>query len=129
MSHANHVNSVNLIPASRRDAKRRRRHLRWCAGGCATYALAVGACCLACTSLWGGSDPAREELVKVNAEIEKSNHTMASVRADAATANSTLTVTRAIADQPDWSTLLALLSQNVRDDIVLRSCALKAVVN
>src|SRR5665213_937838 len=45
------MQGVNLIPASRRDAKRRRLHTRWCAAGCAVYAAAALAGAVARTAM------------------------------------------------------------------------------
>ena len=44
------MKSVNLIPAPRRDAKRRRRHHCICVAACGAYAIAL-ACALGITQL------------------------------------------------------------------------------
>jgi hypothetical protein len=117
------MKSINLIPAPRRAAKRRRVHLRLCTGGCAAWAvLALLAACVS-HAVWHGEDPqAGDRLARVSEEMQRTERAMAGVRTQLTAAESKLRANQAIATQPDWSILLALLGQKVENDVVLKSC-------
>src|SRR4051812_17169627 len=114
--------NVNLIPAPRRAAKRRRVHLRRCAVGCVAWAaLSVAAACLA-HAVWRVEDPlAAERLARMNEEINHTERAVSDVRLQLAKAQSTFRGNEAIAAQPDWSILLALLGKQVENDVVLKN--------
>lgn len=122
------MNGINLIPAPRRAARRRRAHLRYCAAGCAAWAVvSVGAACVV-PAVWGAGDSRDTEwLAKVNGEIQQTERTIAGIRAQLTAAESTLRGNQAIAAQPDWSVLLAVLGQMVGGDVVLKSCHVRPV--
>lgn len=120
------MRNVNLIPARRRDAKRRRAHIRWCAVGCAAYALfAIAAGGLAWNA-WAGEDPeVRKEIVHVDEEIRRNELALLESGAKLSAEQTMLTAARQIAGQPDWSFLLALLAEKADNQMVLRSCQLR----
>ena len=120
------MTNINLIPAPRRAAMFRRRHWRRCAAACAAWAalslLAGGASHV----VWRGADGRTDErLAKVAEEMRQTDHAIASVQAELATARAALRSNQAIANQPDWSILLALLGQKVGDGVVLKSCSVR----
>lgn len=114
---------INLVPEHRRRFRRRQRMLRWCVGGCSAYALLLVGGCVLLAVLWkphGGATDADVERVLSEGEATKRqidllNHQLAAAR-------NTLRVTRQIADQPDWSLLLALLGKAVGEQVVLNGC-------
>ena len=116
------MKSVNLIPAPRRDAKRRRTHLRWCAAVCGGLSGAVLMAAIAFRLFWGGGEPgldrqlaiAQEEVKRIDAEFTQARNELAAVNAANATE-------RQIAAQPDWSLLLALVADRAGNEVVLRS--------
>jgi hypothetical protein len=116
------MKSVNLIPAPRRDAKRRRRHRNVCALACGTYALALG-CALGVAHLMFAGAAARldEELHATDAAIERTQQQVDDCRDELIAARATIEANRTVAEQPDWSVLLALLAKCTGDDVVLRS--------
>ena len=118
------MKSVNLIPAPRRAARRRRVHLRRCAAVCAVWAVLSGVAAGGSHALWRDADGAQAEdrYATVTEDIQRTERAIANVRAQLAAAQSTLRAHEAIANQPDWSILLALLGQAIRDDVVLKSC-------
>jgi hypothetical protein len=120
------MNGINLIPAPRLAAKRRRAHLHCCAAACVCWTvLALGAAGLA-HAIWREEDPqAAERLAKVNEEMQRTDRVIAGMRADLSAAQSTLRANQTIATQPDWSIMLGLLGQQVGDDIVLKSCRVR----
>jgi hypothetical protein len=119
------MKSVNLIPAARLSARRRRAHAKRCIAGCSLYAVLAMAAELACRGIWGQADaslPVR--LADAQAVVERSARDLAATRADMDAAQSTLRASRSIAEQPDWSVLMNLLALKEGDEIVLRQCLL-----
>jgi hypothetical protein len=117
------MKSVNLIPAARLSARRRRAHAKRCIAGCSLYAVLAMAAELACRGIWGQADaslPVR--LADAQAVVERSARDLAATRADMDAAQSTLRASRSIAEQPDWSVLMNLLALKEGDEIVLRQC-------
>lgn len=116
---------INLIPAARHDARRRRRHARWCMTSCVLYALIAGAGAAACRCAWGAVDPALA--VRVSSIADQTKHAQAAAtltRAQLAAVRATLQADRQLTAQPDWSLLLALLSREAGDQIIFHTCAL-----
>jgi Tfp pilus assembly protein PilN len=118
------MKNVNLIPAVRRDAKRGRKHHKVCALACCAYALLLG-CGVAGTYLAGSSSSGGESigasLGSTNAEIDRLEKQIAAARTELTAANATIEANRTVAEQPDWSILLALLAKTTGEDVVLRS--------
>jgi hypothetical protein len=68
-------------------------------------------------------DPQSDErLAVVSDDIERTERAIAGAKIRLAAAQSTLRANEAIASQPDWSILLAVLARGIGDDVVLRSC-------
>jgi hypothetical protein len=115
------MKTVNLIPAPRRDAKRRRRHRNACAAVCCAYALVLG-CAVGIAHLaWPGGEPVESRLTAVDKDIDRLDHEGALVRAELAVASASIEANHTVAEQPDWSILLTLLAKTTGDDVVLRS--------
>ena len=118
--------NINLIPISRRDARRRRRNVRWCAAGCAAYALAATLFAAVAWCTWGGDDPQiRQQLAKAEQEIHRNEASLAQAKARLVGSQSVALATHHIEDQPDWSVLLALLAGKADDQIVIRGCEVR----
>jgi Tfp pilus assembly protein PilN len=121
------MKSVNLIPAPRRDAKRRRRHRTTCTAACGAYA-AVLACAVGVARIVWGSAAVTEELdgriATAEKDIQRLERQTADARVELATARATVEANRTVAGQPDWSVLLALLAKTIGDDVVLRTVSL-----
>jgi hypothetical protein len=118
------MKSVNLIPAPRLVAKRRRVHLRRCAAGCAVWAVMSVIAAGATQAMWRtAADPQAEERLAIVAdEIDRTDRAIAATRTQLAAAQSTLRAKEAIANQPDWGVLLAVLAQSIKQDVVLKNC-------
>lgn len=120
------MSNINLIPLRRRDAKRRRRHIRWCAVGCCAYALAATAAGAAAIYTWGGEDlVVADQLAHVEQDIQRNEHAAAAARTNLAATQLVLESTRQIVERPDWSQLLALLAGESNQQVMLRSCQLR----
>ena len=121
------MKSVNLIPAPLRAAKCRRAHLRRCTIACAVWgALSFGAAAM-CHALWGGGTTieADERLAKAEDDIKRTERAIGIAKRQLDAAQSALRANQEIANQPDWSILLAILAQKVGDEVVLRSCRVR----
>lgn len=117
--------SVNLIPARRRAARLRRRNLRWCAVGCAAYALLAAGAGAAALAAWGGRDAAvARQLAIADKEGERSARALEQTRVEFASTNEVLTTARQIVGQPDWSGLLALVSAKASGQVILKNLQL-----
>lgn len=117
------MNGINLIPAPRRAAKRRRAHLRYCVAGCAAWAVVSVGVAIVARAVSPAEDlQAAERLAKVGEEMQQTERVITGLRTQLAAAESTLRSNQAIAAQPDWSILLGLLGQQVGNDVVLKSC-------
>jgi Tfp pilus assembly protein PilN len=118
------MKTVNLIPAARRDAKRSRRRRTVCAAACCAYAMLL-ACGLAGTYVMlsgsGGGESTQASLAATDAEIDRLEKQAGAARGDLSAANATIEANRTVAEQPDWSVLLALLANTTGEDVVLRS--------
>ena len=123
------MKAVNLIPVRRILARQRRRHVRRCTVTCATWAGVVLGLCVVGQGLGPGgvqgSDVLSDRMDKVVREIETQEQALTVARAELSSAQATLRATRAIANQPDWSVLLALLGKATGDDVMLRSIELQ----
>ncbi|MDB5301979.1 MAG: hypothetical protein JWO87_3642 [Phycisphaerales bacterium] len=116
------MRSINLIPAPRRDAKRRRGHLRWCAAGCGGFSGAVLLAAIACRVLWGGGEPGLDrQLTIAQEEVRRADAAFTEARNELASVNAANAADRQIAGQPDWSLLLALVADRAGNEVVLRS--------
>jgi len=118
------MNSVNLIPAPRLTTQKRRAHLRRCAAICCAWAVASALAAGAAHAMWRPVEDSQfeERLAAVSDDIERTDRAIAGARIQLAAAQSTLRANEAIASQPDWSILLAVLARGIGDDVVLRSC-------
>ena len=117
------MRDVNLIPAHRRDARRRRTIVRWCAVACAGYAVAAVAVGATCLGVWPApTDADRKQIEQEDQHIAQKERAITTARARVAAANLTLDAERRVSEQPDWSVLLALLADKAGDQIVLKSC-------
>ncbi len=114
--------SVNLVPAARRHAKRRRRHRNVCAAYCGAYGLLLACAVGGVHLLWsGGGAQVGQELASTDADIRRLQRQSDDTRAELATAHATIAANRTVAEQPDWSVILVLLGQTKGEHVVLRS--------
>jgi hypothetical protein len=117
------MKSVNLIPAPRRAARQRRACLRRCAVACAAWAVVSAAAAAGSHALWRDAEDAQAEdrYATVSEDIERTERAISTVRGQLAAAQSTLRAHEAIANQPDWSVLLAVLARRMGQEVVLKS--------
>lgn len=120
------VNGVNLVPMARRYARRRRVWIRFWMTVCVLYmALWLVAFLTAQLTLVSDDRELRMKFDEVYAEVEEAKKEAATLRARISGETSRLQASRAVGEQPDWSLLLALLSETLGDRAVLRSVRLE----
>ncbi len=122
------MSDVNLIPAARLAARRRRTRLvLWAAvGGVYVLLVAAGSLTLHIARAGEGRDRA-ENLEALARQIERDNQTLSETRRQLAETMTALETTTALRGQPDWSKLLTGLSLQVGEQIVLARCHLTTV--
>lgn len=122
------MNGVNLIPASRRRARRKAVRVR--AWGACISAVTLGLCIteLVLWSMWSQPGPDHGSmLVHLEQQIELAREREQRVRAEVREARAVEAAAREVADQPDWGVLLAVLGQKLGTEAVLDSCRLEPV--
>ena len=120
------MTGVNLIPAYRSDTRKRRRRLRRWAALCLGYCVLLGAAYGLCDALFGSDHRALAgEFGKAAQQIAKANRQIQGLQKELAENERLLSANRALADQPDWSLLLAVLAKTLGDQVVLKSCEVK----
>jgi Tfp pilus assembly protein PilN len=116
------MNRVNLIPLHRRQAKARRARVRAWTVFCGVYAVVLLAAGVSVAMLCTTPRSAGAEIAKLQEETKRATRQLSTVQLAAGEAQKTLLSARAVADQPDWSALLAVLSQLIGDNLVLNRC-------
>jgi hypothetical protein len=114
------TSSINLMPARRRDALRRRRRIQaWIATVC-VYACVVGAGALwsfVATLDFGSRE--QLELADLSARAKVLEEDTQAKQAEFASANATLKANLVVHQEPNWSVLMALIAAELREDAVL----------
>ena len=120
------MNQINLIPASRREAKARRtRLIRW-GIVLGLYAGALLGAHFVCGACWSGDSHLLAAETRASAaRLREANRTMLSLHGELTQTEEKLRSAQAVGRQPDWGVLLGLLARNVGDDIVLEFCRLR----
>jgi len=114
------MNDVNLIPAERMAAKRRRARVALWVVACGVYIVLLAAGSLAACVLRPGRDRGlAEQLTAAEKQLKQDNQVMLGLRRTLAETTAAVETTRAIREQPDWSRLLAGLSQELGQELVL----------
>jgi Tfp pilus assembly protein PilN len=116
---------VNLLPASRLAAIRRRSRIR-------LWILVVGVYVLALFGGWGvmrahavPAPKAAKDLDEVAGQIDSRRKELASLRKELGTVQRALEASRAVGQHPDWSVLLLLLADAGSGEVVLSRCDLQ----
>jgi len=122
------VQPINLIPAPRRQARARRARLRSWGVVLVFYTAAVLAGYAACYALKDDESEAMlRESRQASDDVRDCRQEMRRLGVHVAAVERELTATRAVAQHPDWSLLLAVLAKTLSDEVVLEYCALTPV--
>ncbi|WP_241180012.1 PilN domain-containing protein [Humisphaera borealis] len=120
------MQALNLIPFHRLESRRRRSLRRGWVVGCACYGAlvaAAGAAALAIDTHSGSDLQAR--LQTAGTEVDRASAEVAGFRTELDRVQSLLRSSRAIAEQPDWSSLLALMATKAGQDVTLKGCSVR----
>jgi Tfp pilus assembly protein PilN len=119
------IRGVNLVPADRREARRRHRRVQVWITACAIYAVAWVVVHVAIQVTTASDDRVlRGEIEQVRGAVQELDTALAALELDRQQAVAQLHANLAVGKQPDWSILLALLASTLEDEIVLRSVRL-----
>ncbi len=119
------MGDVNLIPAARIEKRRRKARIHLWTAICGTYVLLLGGLALSAHAFWRDSDDsAIEELAFTEQRIEEYNATISEFRQKLAKAQAELEAGKVISGQPDWTKLLVLVGDELREEVVLDDCQL-----
>jgi hypothetical protein len=81
---------------------------------------------VACHGVWGEAEAhVAGQLAGAAADVDQTGKAIAGVRADLDAAHATLRASRSIAEQPDWSAVMALLAAKAGPDVALRGCTVR----
>ncbi len=116
--------SGNLIPAARLLKRQRRRLVRRWGLVVVSYALAMGVAIPVASYALAPSEALGKELEVVQRKAQASEARLVVTREALAEARATLNATRLVENQADWSILLAVLSEALGEDTVLKRCHL-----
>lgn len=122
------MTAINLIPMHRLQARQRQGRIRaWAIGGAVYAVLLVGATA-ACQMIWGQTDrEVADELRDLETQVTQTRSQIAAMKPELMEAGAQWEASRAVAVQPDWSVVLALLGEIRGKNVVLERCALKPV--
>ncbi len=130
---------INLIPIARQDAKQRRARTKvWFTVGAAYGSLVVLVVAFTRVAWVFDSRTVTNQLAGLKSEIEKSDEAAKNLRVELKHARDLWETRNVVAEQCDWSILLAVVSQSLTEtdnmgppppgDVVLRSFQLKQLV-
>jgi Tfp pilus assembly protein PilN len=119
------MSDINLIPAARLAAQRRKARLWMWVTVCGAYGFVIAAGTLTFHVVHAGEGRSMtERLEAATKQAAQDDKTMRELRRELAEAGAALETTAAIRGQPDWSKLLAGLSAQLGEEIVLSRCQL-----
>lgn len=119
------MGDVNLIPAARIEKRRRKARMRLWAAICGTYVILLAGLALSAHAFWRDTDDsAIEELAFTEQRIDRYNATISEFQQKLTKVQAELEAGRVISSQPDWTKLLVLVGDELRDQVVLDDCQL-----
>jgi len=122
------MSDANFIPANRLAKKHCKARLRTWTAICGTYLILLALLILSAYLLWGTDDDSVIEGLKSTTErIEKYSSTISELQQKLAKATAELEASKAISQKPDWSKLLILVGDELKEEIVLNNCQLSTL--
>jgi hypothetical protein len=119
------MTAVNLIPAYRLAARRRRTRTGWWTGVCVVYGLGLAiAYTLLAANLEGQTDAVTGQTQRLTEQIQLSRQAIADTRVKLESAKAHLRANLAVGRQPDFSVLLAVLAAHLDENVALSECRL-----
>ena len=119
---------ANLIPAWRLQQRSRLNRAATWATALGVYGVLLAGAYVACFAF--GADDSKGVLEQMRQSTErfgKSGKEIHALRASLTEASRQISAARALAQNPDWSLLLAMVARELSDDVVLERCSLAPV--
>ena len=121
------MDCVDLIPAGRREAKARRARVRRWAIALAVYLSVAMIGYIACYVSADNDDEATRLKQEVAERIRASRREVQSLRSEIDDVSRKLAIAHAVGKHPDWSLLLATVSDLMAGEVMLGRCSLTPV--
>jgi Tfp pilus assembly protein PilN len=119
------MSDVNLIPTARIEKRRRKTRMRLWTAICGTYVILLAGLALSAHAFWRDTDDSViEELAFTEQRIKGYNATISEFQQKLAKAQADLEAGKVISSQPDWTKLLVLVGDELREEVVLGDCQL-----
>ncbi|MFC1635701.1 PilN domain-containing protein [Planctomycetota bacterium] len=119
------MGSVNLIPPARIARRKRKAKIHLWMVICGTYLISLTVLALSTHAFWRDTDDSTiEELAFTTQRIEGYNSKISELQKILTQAKSELEAGRVISCQPDWTKLLILVGDELKEEIVLGNCQL-----
>lgn len=110
------MNQANLVPIPRRMARQRQHRIRLWMSVCTAYCVLLVITYGTLNAMWGHGDQVIvNDVSKLTEEIAQTDKEMKAVAPRLNDSRLTLAASMAVGGQPDWSILLALLAQEMRE--------------
>ena len=121
------MSDANFIPVDRRRRMRTYRRLVIWGGICGAWILMLAVAVSLAHAMYGVDDQfIDDELSAAARRQDKDQQRINALTRTIAAATADLEARKATGDQPDWSVLLALLAEQLGDNVVLSQCDLSA---
>jgi Tfp pilus assembly protein PilN len=118
----------NLIPAWRLQKQSRLNRVRTWATVLGIYGVLLGATYVACLAFGADDGQAVLEQMRHSTErFRKAGKEIHTLRASLTEASRQIAAAHSLAQNPDWSLLLAMVARELSDDVVLDRCSLAPV--
>ena len=119
------MGDVNLIPPARIARRRCKARIRLWTVICGIYLISLTVFALSAHAFWRDTDDSViEELAFTAQRIEGYNAKISELQKILAQAKAELEAGKAISCQPDWTKLLVLVGDELKEEIVLGDCQL-----
>jgi len=119
------VKRANLIPAVRQEHRRRVRRVTTWAKAMGVYAVVLVCAYAACFAFGDDScETTLQQITESTQRFREAGKEIHTLRQSLAEASSQIAAARTLGQTPDWSLLLALVSKNLSDNVVLERCLL-----
>ena len=119
---------INLIPEPRRLAQERRGRVQaWMATTGVMLAVVAAGCAWSLLSIVDSGSKERQELTELGGRIEQLEGEVKAKQVALSDASARLRATLVVTLEPDWSLLMAMLADELKDDAALESFRLVPV--
>jgi hypothetical protein len=121
------MGDVNLIPPARIARRQCKSKIRRWTVICGTYLISLTVLALSAHAFWRDTDDSViEELAFTAQRIEGYNAKISELNNKLATTKAALEAGQVISSQPNWTRLLVLLGDELKEEVVLKDCQLMA---